>query len=268
LRRKESKLRKGTDIGADSETEERTSERESGQAWFDPAGTAPSNAGSGGAEDGEASESGATETGRPFVVGVAGRYCAGKNAVVGVLEKMGFGQIEVDWLGHLALERCRVAIRREFGKGVIGDDGAVDRRKLGRLVFADPEARRRLESIVHPDMVDEVRRRIANAPPGGRVVVNAALLFPMGLHRFCDAVFWVYAPAPLRLLRARRRDGLSLGEAWRRMRAQRTLQPARKDVDMYTVCNVGSVNGLEKRVRRLIGRLRQRTVSRLVHGGG
>ncbi len=183
-----------------------------------------------------------------MVIGLTGSYCAGKSLAASRLRELGFVEIDVDSLGHGALERQKSLVTARFGQWVLGPDGQVDRRRLGGLVFADRAALRDLEAIVHPAMVAEVERRVkgCRAP----VVINAAILFRMGLARLCDFVVCVHAPSALRLARAMRRDGLGLLAAARRLAGQGRVCPktAPPDVDTLTVRNSGSR-------RRLFARL-------------
>lgn len=181
---------------------------------------------------------------------MAGSYCAGKDAVVAVLLEYGFRAIDVDRVGHEVLREPQIRRRvvECFGAEVLGADGEVDRRILGRRVFARRSALRRLERIVHPPMVERVRSALQRE--GGRVVINAALLFRMGLDRLCDLVLCVRAPLRVRLQRARRRDGLSCWQALARLAAQRRICPKLNaaGVDTYYVDNNGGLEALRERI--------------------
>ena len=177
------------------------------------------------------------------IVGIAGLYCAGKSLAARILREKGYEEIDVDALGHLAREHKAGEIMEQFG--------TTDRMELGRLVFADPEKLKCLEDIVHPWMIDEVSRRVESIRREGRNgVVNAALLFPMGLHRFCDKVLWITAALPLRLLRARQRDSMSLTGFFRRVRSQNKLYPQKvaENVDISRVANNGNRRRFERRI--------------------
>jgi dephospho-CoA kinase len=198
-----------------------------------------------------------------MVIGLTGRYCSGKGSAASAFASLGFGIVDADELSHEVLaERADQVIRefgpsvRAFGGGESTFGGVVDRRALGRIVFADPEARMRLEAILYPDITERIRRFIAEEKRD--VVINAPLLQRAGLQSMCDALVFVTAPALVRLVRAMRRDGLSLRDAWIRINAQKDVRPQLNDrgVDTYTVRNRGSLRSLQRRVERIVAGLR------------
>ena len=198
-----------------------------------------------------------------MVIGLTGGYCAGKDAVARILERRGFTVLDVDRIGHEVLESRRDAVAAAFGESVRRADGTIDRRAVGRIVFADPAALARLEGIVHPPMVERVRALAAAERAAGRdVAVNAALLRHMGLERYCDAVVEVRAWALRRFFRGLRRDRLGPVQVLRRMRSQRqgpALNGMARGVDTYIVHNDrATTRRLELSVDRLLGRLRHR----------
>jgi dephospho-CoA kinase len=199
-----------------------------------------------------------------MVLGLTGLYCAGKDAAARILERKGFRVIDVDRVGHEVLEERREEVAAAFGPGVRRADGSIDRRALGRIVFADPAALARHEAIVHPAMVERVRGIAAAERAAGRdVAINAALLRPMGLDRLCDAILEVRACFPRRFLRGLRRDRLGPVQVLRRMRSQRTglrrLNRKTPGVDTYTVRNDrATTRRLEHSVDRIVDRLRHR----------
>ena len=206
-----------------------------------------------------------------MVIGLSGKYCAGKNAAAAVFEEIGIPTIDVDRLGHLALESEVDRIEKEFGPSVIKTESAcggeparrvVDRRALGGIVFSDPGRLRALEKITHPWMVDETRRRIESFTGEGakHVVVNAAILLHMGLHQLCDAVVWVDAPLGLRIRRALSRDSLNLRAVLKRIYTQRTLkaQPLAEYVDIYRIENKSGIDFLKKEISMVLDSMEQK----------
>ncbi len=194
-----------------------------------------------------------------MVVGITGKYCAGKNRMASFMEAHGFQSIDVDRLGHQALETEKDRIRKRFTDAVIRG-GRVDRRALGAIVFSDPSARKDLEAIVHPRMVRLVEQIIGPAP-GTDFCINAAILYRMHLDRLCDLVLWVSAPAPVRLYRAIRRDRGGIRAAIARMRNQTDVVPPRaqhsgQDVDIMKVTNVCGEKRLDRVMNLIAERLR------------
>ena len=183
-----------------------------------------------------------------MVLGVAGKYCAGKDTVVRILEGAGFQEINVDKIGHLVLADQKAKVLSQFGSQILDPEGNIDRRKLGEMVFRSRKQRLRLEAIVHPAMVRRVQEEIR--AKDRRIVINAALLFKMGLHELCDRIICVRAPFAHRLIRAIRRDAHAISSIWRRMRSQRGICPKfrPKDVDIYRVSNRGSIEALRRRL--------------------
>ncbi len=184
-----------------------------------------------------------------MVVGLTGRYCAGKDTVARLFAARGYRVVDVDSLGHAALAEKAAVVAAAFGPTVLRPDGTVD---LGRVVFGDGPSLSRLEGIVHPVMIDRVKAIIREAP--GDVLINAAILHRMGLHALCGAVVYVTAPLPLLVCRAVRRDGVTVREALARISSQGDTGPQLNgpQVDTYTVRNRGTARSLERRVERIL----------------
>ena len=186
-----------------------------------------------------------------MVVGVAGKLGSGKSSVAGLLADAGWRVIDVDLLGHRALATERDRIVDAFGRGVLDSEGRIDRRRLGPLVFANADARRRLDVIVHPVMVRSVKTLVEADP--GPTAIDAALLNPMGLDALCDLVLWVHAPLPLRLYRAlvvdRKPTATVLGAMWAQ-RGRRLKRPVggvdTRSVSRRTIYN-GATRGMLRR---------------------
>ena len=185
---------------------------------------------------------------------MTGTYCSGKNTLVSFLKESGFSEIDVDRVGHQILDDGGVGaqLRRRFGAGIFTPQGSIDRRVLGQRVFRDPGELRALESIVHPPMVREVEHVLERME--GRTVINAAVMFRMGLERLCDVVVCVRAPLIRRLKRARRRDGVTLFQMLRRMRAQRGICPKfnANGVDIYYVDNDRGLDHLHTQILKIL----------------
>jgi dephospho-CoA kinase len=160
----------------------------------------------------------------------------------------------VDRVGHLVLdhEDVKKQLLGHFGESIFTRKGTVDRQLLGRRVFSHPAELSLLESIVHPPMVVEVEQILKRID--GAVVINAAMLYRMGLQRLCDVVVCVRAPFVRQVQRARRRDGASFVQVIRRLRAQRGICPKLKanGVDIYYVDNDRGLDHLHTQILQIL----------------
>ena len=171
------------------------------------------------------------------IIGLTGMYCAGKNYVGSILEAQGLPVLDVDKLGHRVLKTDSAAITERFGPAILGEDGAIDRHRLGALVFGKPAELAALEGIIHP-----VVNRLTDewlASQKGPCVINAALLHRSSAFSRLDLILLVTAPWLTRMLRARKRDNLAWGELRRRFSSQREFIPQylREKADIYKVKN-------------------------------
>lgn len=194
----------------------------------------------------------------PPVLGIVGGIGSGKSRVADALERRGAVVVAGDPAGHEALRQPDIVrrVRERFGDGVLGSDGQVNRRALGKVVFADPTALRDLEEIVFPWIGASLRRQLQTAreTPGVRLVVlDAAVMLEAGWNNACDRIVYVDTPREIRLERARRR-GWSDADLAAREAAQWPLERKRSRAD-FTIDNAGTPEHLETQIDRLIAAL-------------
>jgi dephospho-CoA kinase len=175
-----------------------------------------------------------------MLIGLTGMYCAGKNHVATILEKRGFTILDVDKLGHTAIENKKADIFTRFGKNIQDQNGSVNRRRLGEKVFGKESELSALEAIVHPEANRLTLEWIA-AHDGQDCVINAALLHKSAVFGQLNGIIVVSAPVLIRLIRAKRRDKLSWADILRRFSSQQqfTAQYLAKNADIYKVENPG-----------------------------
>ncbi len=187
------------------------------------------------------------------LVGLTGGIATGKSTVTSMLRGLGARIIDADDLAREIVEPDREAWREivdAFGREMIRPDQTIDREKLRKKVFTDPQARKRLEAITHPRIRALAQARIRQmAAEGAELVVYAApLLFENQVHLWLRPVILVACDATLQKQRLRKRDGLNEEEARRHLQAQMSLEDKRKLAD-FIIENNDSLEELEKRVR-------------------
>jgi dephospho-CoA kinase len=189
---------------------------------------------------------------RKLLVGLTGGIGSGKSAAADEFARLGATVVDTDAISHELTAAGGAAlpeIEAVFGRGVIGADGALDRRRMRERVFADPHERRVLEGILHPLIREESRRRIA-AAPGPYVVHVVPLLVESGEYgRRVDRVLVVDVPEEVQVARVRTR-GLA-DEQIRRIIASQASRAERLAAADDLIENTGSLEALRERVRAL-----------------
>ena len=158
----------------------------------------------------------------PAVIGLTGNIATGKSEVARMLGALGARIIDADKVAHEVMRPggpAYEAVVEAFGPGILTPGGAIDRARLGAMVFRDAEAMRRLEAAVHPATIAEVDRRIAAATEPV-VVVEAIKLIEAGMQRNYDALWVVVASRQIQIARLVASRGLSQAEAALRVDAQ------------------------------------------------
>jgi dephospho-CoA kinase len=190
-------------------------------------------------------------------VGLTGGVASGKSTVSGLLRDLGAVVVDADALAREVLEPGTpglAAVVAEFGPEVLDVQGALDRTRLGALVFADPARRAALEDIVHPLVRARAHDLEEAAPPGALVVHDIPLLVETGQAGAFDAVVVVDVPVEVQVARATRDRGWSEDEARARIAAQAS-RADRLAAATYVVDNSGTLEDLRQRVAEVFAEL-------------
>ena len=189
------------------------------------------------------------------VIGLTGGIASGKSTVAKTLERLGAVIIDADLLAREVVapgEAAYHAIVAEFGEGILNPDRTINRLALGNLVFADPEARRRLEDITHPAIRRRAEQRLADLRRDGTQVVFyvAPLLIEAGAASRVDEVWVVYADRETQIRRLIERDKIGRNEALQRIEAQMPMEEKKK-FGRIVIDNQGTPEEMERRVREI-----------------
>ena len=195
------------------------------------------------------------------VLGVVGGIGSGKSMVSAEMASRGAFLLDADAIGHVLLEQSpsRERVIERFGEGILedrqeeGQRRPINRRALGAIVFARPEALRALESILHPVMRRTFEKAIHREARRGQVpavVLDAAILYEAGWDDLCDAVVFVDASPSVRLSRLKATRGWTEEVLPAREKAQGPLEEKRKAA-AHHIQNEGSPEDLKLAVDRL-----------------
>ncbi|HKO53064.1 MAG TPA: dephospho-CoA kinase [Polyangiaceae bacterium] len=182
------------------------------------------------------------------VFGLTGGIGSGKSAVAQRLRARGLPVVNADELARVAVARGSVGLERVaeyFGTGVLTPEGELDRARLARIVFSDPEARRMLDSMIHPLVRQLAIERFRDIGELGEPLAcyEVPLLFEAGLDRSYQPVLVVSAPLALREQRLAQRDGFNPAQIAARIAAQLPLEEKVRRAD-YVIDNAGTLEEL------------------------
>ncbi|MDH4128155.1 MAG: dephospho-CoA kinase [Spirochaetota bacterium] len=194
-----------------------------------------------------------------FVVGLTGQYATGKSTVTKVFEDYNYQIIDVDILGHRALIDKRNEIIKVFGENILDQNGFVDRKRLGSLVFKDEKLLIILENIVHPWMINRVEQIIKESN-SIRILINAAILIKMKLNLLCNRVILLSTPEEMIIQWAMERDKLTENEIKQRLKNQLPVKLSQSYAD-YHIENNGNLDMLTNKARQIIDLIEQEIVN-------
>jgi dephospho-CoA kinase len=183
---------------------------------------------------------------------------SGKSLVASLFAARGAKVISGDRLGHEALEQPDIQeqLVRRWGSQVLDEQGSVDRRRLGTIVFDNPAERRALEALVFPWIEQRFREEIAAAesePDVPLIVFDAAIMLEAGWNSVCDRLVYVDAPRDVRLRRLAGQRGWSEKEVEARENAQLSVAEKRNRAD-HVIDNSGLPEQAARQVDELLGR--------------
>jgi dephospho-CoA kinase len=193
------------------------------------------------------------------LVGLTGGIASGKSTVAAILRRLGAAIINADDLSREVVQPQQDAWREiiaTFGPGILQQDKTLDRKKLRTIVFDNPEARKKLEAIIHPRVRSLAEHRIRELAAAGReiVVYEVPLLFEAQIHLWLRPVILVACDIETQKKRLVERDHLTELEAQRHLDAQMSLEEKRKLAD-YVVENDGDLEELEQQVRLVLEKI-------------
>ena len=196
-------------------------------------------------------------------IGLTGGIATGKSTVSSLMVRKGALLVDADVIarevmlpGHPVLAE----VAAHFGQVILLPDGQLDRKKLGEMIFNNPEQRLALNRITHPAIRREIRSRMEAyeaAEPDRLVVVDIPLLYESELQSLFSGVLVVYVPRAVQLERLMRRDGITEEQALARLNSQMDIE-LKKDMADYVIDNSGSLAETGRQLDALWTRITKR----------
>lgn len=192
-------------------------------------------------------------------IGLTGGIASGKSTVAGLLQKNGYVVVDADVIARDVVARGSVGLKKvidTFGRIYLKEDGELDRKKLGQLIFDNSEKRLELERIIHPLVQEKVKEIRAELEKKGTQIAfyDVPLLFEKKLQSQFDATVVVACSSHVQMERLMRRNGLSKSAAAARIGSQLPIMDKAMEAD-YVIWNDGALKDLEFEVSEFLKKL-------------
>jgi len=199
-----------------------------------------------------------------IIAGLTGGIASGKSTISRFLSDAGAHVVDADKIAREVVKPGTSgydAILACFGRMILLPDGDIDRKRLGEIIFNQPDKKARLDAIVHPLVFErsaEMIAQIAAETPDAVVIMDVPLLMEADMERDLEAVIVVYVPETLQLERLMNRDGIDEQAAMARIRSQMPLEEKRKRATLV-IDNSGSLSDSRREALAVFNLLKQRS---------
>ena len=199
-----------------------------------------------------------------IIAGLTGGIASGKSTIARFLSEVGAQVVDADKIAREVVKRGTPgydAVLAFFGRTILLPDGVIDRKRLGEIIFNDPDKKASLDAIVHPLVFErsaEMIAQIAAETPDAVVIMDVPLLMEANMGRDLKEVIVVYVPETLQLERLMNRDGIDEQAAMARIRSQMPIEEKRRRATVV-IDNSGTIVESRRRALAVFNRLKQRS---------
>lgn len=194
------------------------------------------------------------------IIGITGNIGSGKTKISYIFKKYGFEVIELDKVAHKFYNEKNFSkkILKAFGKEIIGPDGKIDRTKLRKIVFANNKNLQKLNNLIHPELKNKLKSIIKKSKTNKNIkgiVIDAALIYELGIQNLCDKIITVYTNRFLSFLRVWFKRKISLSEFLRIYRSQMDVKQKIRMSDYFinnNLCWCLNKKNIERKIKEII----------------
>ncbi len=193
-----------------------------------------------------------------MIIGITGSIATGKSTAVEYLKKLGVLVFDADIISKEILDDKSTAkeVSEKFGEKILKGK-KINRKKLRQMVFENKEKLEILNKIMHPKIINELKKKIESNREENLVFVDIPLLYEVGFENEVDKIVVVYCASEIQLERLMRRDHIDYNEAQMAIKSQMSLKDKMKRAD-YLIENNGSINDLQEKVHELYINLKKK----------
>lgn len=185
-------------------------------------------------------------------IAITGGIATGKSSVCNLLKLYGYSIIDADTIAHNTLYCLHDKVVLAFGDGILDSNGNIDRKKLGEIVFSNPQKKEILQSILHPMIRNEILSRAEQLERYSKVYfVDIPLFFEVKERYSINKVLLVYTPKEIQLNRLIKRDGIDVDLALKKIQSQMDIE-AKKLLSTYIVDNSKDLSYLQLQIEAFL----------------
>lgn len=179
----------------------------------------------------------------PSFFGLTGGVACGKSTVAQMFARLGARIVDADHIAHELLRRPHPAyadVIRAFGESILDAEGEIDRKRLGKIIFADPNEREKLNAILHPKIIarqEELAAQYHQENPGAVIMVDAALIYEAGVEGRFSKILVAWCRPEQQVERLMTKAGITRAEAEARIAAQMPVEEKRRRADFLIDCS-------------------------------
>lgn len=193
------------------------------------------------------------------VIGITGSISVGKSTVTNDLLQKGYIVLDADKISHHALDigtTCYERVKDVFG--CVASDNTIDRKQLGQIVFHDAKKKKQLEDIIHPYVIDELKKGI-QATQEALIFLDIPLLYETHLEYLCDKIIVVYVSEDIQAERLMKRNHIDKQSALHLMKQQISIEKKRELAD-YVIDNSKGLEELHENIEKVLKELENEIV--------
>jgi len=192
-----------------------------------------------------------------MIIGITGSFGSGKTTVAGMFKSFGVEVIDVDKIAHRIIKpRSKIykKIISAFGKDILKNNKTIDRHKLAQIVFNNKNLLKKINRIMHPEIIGMIKNRIKTSR-SKLIILDTPLLIEAGLKDRVDKLIVVKVDRRHQIQRLLNKTSLTRAEILRRIKAQISLRDKVRLAD-FVIDNSGTIDDTERQVKKIAGKLK------------
>jgi dephospho-CoA kinase len=196
-----------------------------------------------------------------MIIGITGSIATGKTYVEKIIKDKGYRVIDADVIAHQALYRNTEVYQKTvvaFGNGILNKNQSINRNKLGRIVFQNPDKKRLLENLIHPFVIDKMNKKISQTKKNELFFISVPLLYETNIEKMFDFIIVVYTSEEKQLERLMNRDKIDKKLALLKITSQLSLEIKKQKAHFIIDNEVDGQEQLNNKIDKILQEIKEK----------